>query len=59
LGVRATFVNSDSLSDLIYGHNNKWEWRERDRTRGDLVRRITAGREHSNDLIEIEYASLS
>ncbi|WP_293650033.1 hypothetical protein [Thiolapillus sp.] len=44
---------------MIYGHNNKWEWRERDRTRGDLVRRITAGREHSNDLIEIEYASLS
>uniref|UniRef100_UPI003AF7BC2B FG-GAP-like repeat-containing protein n=1 Tax=Thiolapillus sp. TaxID=2017437 RepID=UPI003AF7BC2B len=51
--------NGDGLADLVVGHQYKWQLHKRARTRGDLVRRITAGRGRSNDLIEIEYASLS
>ena len=51
--------DGDGFGDLLYGGSHQWELRKRVKNRGDLVRRITAGRGRTNDVIAIGYQPLT
>ncbi|WP_456415524.1 PKD domain-containing protein, partial [Thiolapillus sp.] len=51
--------NGDGFGDLLHGRNNRWQLLKRKKNRGNLVRRITAGRGRTNDVIAIEYQPLT